>query len=360
MLAQGTKDGRPLTWEELAAYYIVVVAAGNETTRHLISGATLALHETPGSWDRIVADPELLAPAVEEMFRYVTPVACMRRTALSDHQIGDRDIAAGDKVVLWFAAANRDPEMFDDPHEFVIDRAPNPHVTFGWGIHFCLGVHLARAEVRAFFAQAAARGHALRGRRRAGARAPQPVPRLVAAAGRSRLMRGAVAWEAGAPFRVHDDLARREPGPGEVVVRIRAAGVCQTDISLSHGAFGQTMPVVLGHEGAGEVLEVGPGVSAGRGGDRVVLTWVPPCGHCYFCVRGETYICANRKRASERGAGADLTRRRHAGAGRDGHGDVRAGDRRRRQRRHPGPRRPAVRARGAARVRRADRARRRA
>ncbi len=158
MLAHGTKDGRPLTWEELAAYYIVVVAAGNETTRHLISGATLALHETPGAWDRIVADPELLAPAVEEMFRYVTPVACMRRTALEDHRIGEREIAAGDKVVLWFAAANRDPEVFDDPHEFVIDRAPNPHLTFGWGIHFCLGVHLARAEVRAFFGAAAARG----------------------------------------------------------------------------------------------------------------------------------------------------------------------------------------------------------
>ena len=67
------------------------------------------------------------------------------------------------------------------------------------------------------------------------------------------------------------------------------------------------MPVVLGHEGAGEVLEVGPGVSGVAAGDRVVLTWVPPCGHCYFCVRGETYICANRKRASERGAGADLS-----------------------------------------------------
>ena len=158
VLAHGTKDGKPLTWEELAAYYIVIVAAGNETTRHLIAGATLALHETDGAWDRIVADAERLGPAVEEMFRFVSPVASMRRTALSDHRIGERDVAAGDKVVLWFAAANRDPDVFDDPHEFVIDRAPNPHLTFGWGIHFCLGVHLARAEVRAFFGEAAARG----------------------------------------------------------------------------------------------------------------------------------------------------------------------------------------------------------
>jgi cytochrome P450 len=157
VLAHGTVDERPLTWEELAAYYIVVVAAGNETTRHLLSGATLALHEHPDAWDRILADPELLTPGVEEMFRFVSPVACMRRTALEDHRIGDRDIAAGDKVVLWFAAANRDPEVFAEPHEFLIDRAPNPHVTFGWGVHFCLGVHLARAEVRSFFAEAAAR-----------------------------------------------------------------------------------------------------------------------------------------------------------------------------------------------------------
>src|SRR3954452_10380008 len=158
VLAHGTVDDRPLTWEELAAYYIVIVAAGNETTRHLISGATLALHETPAAWERILADPELLAPAVEEMFRFVTPVACMRRTALEDHRIGDREVTAGDKVVLWVAAANRDPELFADPHEFVIDRAPNPHLAFGWGIHFCLGVHLARAEVRGFFDPSRARG----------------------------------------------------------------------------------------------------------------------------------------------------------------------------------------------------------
>lgn len=113
-------------------------------------------------------------------------------------------------------------------------------------------------------------------------------------------MRAAVSWEAGAPFRVQDDVDRRDPGPGEVVVRIRAAGVCQTDMSLSKGKFGQTMPVILGHEGAGEVLEVGPGVTTPAVGDRVLLTWVPACGSCYFCVRGQTYICATRKRSSDR------------------------------------------------------------
>jgi cytochrome P450 len=158
VLAHGTKNGQPLTRAELAGYYIVLVAAGNETTRHLLSGGTLALHETPGAWARLMADHDLLAPAIEEMFRYVSPVACMRRTALEDLTIGETAIACGDKVVLWFSAANRDPDVFSAPHEFRIDRAPNEHLTFGWGIHFCLGAHLARAEVRAFLEQALRRG----------------------------------------------------------------------------------------------------------------------------------------------------------------------------------------------------------
>lgn len=116
-------------------------------------------------------------------------------------------------------------------------------------------------------------------------------------------MHAAVSWEAGAPFRLQDDVVLREPGPGEVVVRIRAAGLCQTDLSLSKGRFGQTMPVILGHEGAGEVVEVGPGVTSPAVGERVLLTWVPACGRCYFCVRGQTYICATRKRSSDREAG---------------------------------------------------------
>jgi S-(hydroxymethyl)glutathione dehydrogenase/alcohol dehydrogenase len=121
-------------------------------------------------------------------------------------------------------------------------------------------------------------------------------------------MQAAVTWEPGAPFALNDDVERRAVGAGEIVVRIRAAGVCQTDISLSRGHFGQSTPVVLGHEGAGEVIEIGPGVSGVAAGDRVVLTWAPPCGRCYFCVRGETHICANRKRAAEASSSAaDLT-----------------------------------------------------
>jgi len=158
VLANGKKDGRPLTWEELAAYYILLVAAGNETARHAVSGGTMLLHRHPETWQRLVADQSLLPSAVEEILRWVTPVAAMRRTALEPLRIGDKDIAAGDKVVLWFSAANRDPEVFEAPHEFRIDRTPNEHLTFGWGIHFCLGAHLARAEIRTFFGEVLRRG----------------------------------------------------------------------------------------------------------------------------------------------------------------------------------------------------------
>ncbi len=157
VLVQGEKDGVPLDWEELAAYYIVVIAAGNETTRHLVSGATIALAEHPGTWQRILDDEGLLPGFVEEAFRWVSPIMAMRRTATRDVELGGKRIAAGDRVVLWFGAANRDPELFDEPDRFDVDRSPNDHITFGWGVHFCLGTHLARAEVRAFFAAQRAR-----------------------------------------------------------------------------------------------------------------------------------------------------------------------------------------------------------
>lgn len=158
VLVQGKKDGELLTWEELAAYIILLVAAGNETTRHTLSGGMMLFAEHPESWQRIVKDPELLPAATEEILRWVTAVAAMRRTALEPMTIGDKQIVAGDKVVLWFSAANRDPEVFENPHDFVIDRTPNDHLSFGWGVHFCLGAHLARAEITSFFAEAARRG----------------------------------------------------------------------------------------------------------------------------------------------------------------------------------------------------------
>lgn len=109
-------------------------------------------------------------------------------------------------------------------------------------------------------------------------------------------MRAAVVRSANGGFELAE-ITRRAPGPRDVVVRIRAAGICQTDLSLAHGAFGQSFPVVLGHEGAGEIVSVGDAVTTMVPGQRVLITWVPPCGQCYHCVRGETYICARRRRA---------------------------------------------------------------
>jgi cytochrome P450 len=162
VLVHGRIDGEPLTWEELAAYYILLMAAGNETTRHLISGAVIALNEFPDEWRRLRADHGLLTAGIEEMMRWVTPVAFMRRTALEPIAMHGSVIEPGQKVVLWFGSANRDEDVFADPDRFVLDRTPNEHLTFGWGVHFCMGAHLARAEARSLFAEILRRGLDLR------------------------------------------------------------------------------------------------------------------------------------------------------------------------------------------------------
>lgn len=151
-------EGGPLSWEDLAAYYFVLVGAGNETTRNLITGSVLAFAEFPDQWDKLVAQPDLVKSAIEEMIRYVTPIRAMRRTATQDVEFGGRTIRAGDKVVCWFQSANRDPDVFDDPDVVKIDRSPNDHVGFGWGIHACMGSHLARAEATTFFQKVVDRG----------------------------------------------------------------------------------------------------------------------------------------------------------------------------------------------------------
>ncbi len=151
-------DGEPLSWEDLAAYYFVLVGAGNETTRNLITGAVLAFDQFPDQWDALVADHSLLRPAIEELLRFVTPIRAMRRTAARDVEWQGTTIREGDKVVLWFQAANRDPEIFEDPDALRIGRSPNDHLGFGWGIHACMGSHLARAEVTTFFQKVLERG----------------------------------------------------------------------------------------------------------------------------------------------------------------------------------------------------------
>lgn len=157
-LVEATIDGEPLSWEDLAAYYFVLVGAGNETTRNLLTGAILAFGEFPEEWERLRADPELLRPAIDELLRFITPIRAMRRTATRDVEWYGRTVRRGDKLVLWFQSANRDPSVFEDPDRLRIDRTPNRHVGFGFGIHTCMGLHLARAEASTFLRQLVERG----------------------------------------------------------------------------------------------------------------------------------------------------------------------------------------------------------
>jgi cytochrome P450 len=138
-------DGKRLTDTEFQMFWLLLVVAGNETTRNAVSGAVVALHEH-GLWTWLAEHPEHLDTAVEELLRYVAPVQQFRRTATADTVLGDQHVRAGDKVVIWFGAANRDPATFFDPHHLDLQRDPNPHVAFGIGPHFCLGAHLARLE----------------------------------------------------------------------------------------------------------------------------------------------------------------------------------------------------------------------
>ena len=144
-------DGHGLTAEEFNSFFMLLLVAGNETTRNLVSGGLLALIEHPEQHARLLADPSLLPTAVEEMLRWVTPVNLFQRTATRDVELRGHTIRAGDKVVLFYASANRDEEMFPDADRFDVGRSPNEHLAFGIGPHFCLGANLARLEISVMF-----------------------------------------------------------------------------------------------------------------------------------------------------------------------------------------------------------------
>jgi cholest-4-en-3-one 26-monooxygenase len=150
-LIGGEIDGTPLTGEQLVSYCELLVEAGNETTRNAISGGLLAFCEHRGEWDKLRACPELLPDAVEEILRWVTPISHFTRTATEDCEVRGAKIRAGEQVALYFASANRDEDVFEDPFAFRVDRRPNPHLAFGFGEHFCMGAHVARVELETIF-----------------------------------------------------------------------------------------------------------------------------------------------------------------------------------------------------------------
>jgi methyl-branched lipid omega-hydroxylase len=148
-LATANVDGEQLTPAELASFFILLVVAGNETTRNAISHALMLFTEHPDQRELLLADFEArISPAVEEIVRYVSPVIWMRRSLTQDAVINGHQFRQGDKAALVYWAANRDEAVFTDPIAFDITRSPNPHVGFGGaGPHFCLGAHLARREI---------------------------------------------------------------------------------------------------------------------------------------------------------------------------------------------------------------------
>ena len=152
-------DGEALTHAELASFFILLVVAGNETTRNAITHGLYALTEHPGQRAIWAADVEGVGPAaVEEIVRWATPVIWMRRTVGADTVLSGQDLHAGDKVLLFYNSANRDDAAFADPFVFDVRRDPNPHVGFGAaGPHFCLGAHLARREITVMFRELFAR-----------------------------------------------------------------------------------------------------------------------------------------------------------------------------------------------------------
>jgi cytochrome P450 len=154
MLVTADIDDDKLTPAELASFFILLVVAGNETTRNAIAHGLDAFTQHPDQLARWKADFDGLAPtAVEEIVRWSSPVQHFRRTVTTDGvRLGDHEFRKGDKVVLWYGAANRDPEVFTDPDGFDIGRTPNDHVGFGGpGPHFCLGAHLARREITVMY-----------------------------------------------------------------------------------------------------------------------------------------------------------------------------------------------------------------
>jgi cholest-4-en-3-one 26-monooxygenase len=157
VVVNGEVSGKPLPDFELLSYYLLLVAAGNETTRNAMTGGMVAMIENPGEWEKLRKDPGLLDSAVEEIVRWTSPVIQFCRTPTRDYVLRGRTIRAGEHACLFYPSANRDEDVFPDGDVFRVDRTPNDHIGFGRGEHVCLGAHLARLELRTAFRHLLAR-----------------------------------------------------------------------------------------------------------------------------------------------------------------------------------------------------------
>ena len=153
LLADAEIDGEPISDFDRNSYYFLLAIAGHDTTSASISGLLHALMDNPDQFDRLRADRSLLDSAINEGIRWTSPVKHFFRTATTDYQIAGQTIRAGDSIMLHYPSANFDETVIEDPFTFKIDRAPNRHIAFGFGIHQCLGQHLAKLEMKSLFTQ---------------------------------------------------------------------------------------------------------------------------------------------------------------------------------------------------------------